>query len=162
MPNTFDGALGGLVSATATSVNGGRPQEWVARIARAFGGAIGAVLIGTILVSYSSGNPISPTAIPDASTTSSGTTALALALGLAAAFGLVLALGWRENRPGWPAAGFILGCLLLSGVFISTRFSTDAGVAVAYFPARTWWACILMPALGGLAAYAVLLRRTGR
>ena len=135
-----------------------RTGEWVPRLARTLGGLVGAVLISTLLVSYVVGGSTPWAAIPR-STSSLAATALAFVVGLPAGFALVLALGWRESRPSWPTAGFLLGSALVAGVFISTWYSSDAGMPPPGFPFRLWWACVLMPVLGALAAYVVLLRR---
>jgi len=150
-----------MESTVTTRVNREPFREWVARLARTLGGIVGAVLLGTLLVTYSPIGLIPPGAVPHGSTNLLVTVALALVIGVPAAFAAVLALGWRESRPGWPAAGFLLGCLVLSGVLVSTMFSTDAGAPLPYFPSYAWWACALIPAIGALAALFVLRRRSG-
>jgi len=148
-----------MLSTTAARASREPTWEWVARLARTAGAFVGAVFLGMLLVSLLPIDLTSPGAVPHNSTDQFITVSLAIAIGLPAAFAIVMAFGWRENRPGWPAAGFIVGCVVLAGVLVSTRFSTDAGVPLPYFPDYAWWACALAPAVGAVVAFFFLRRR---
>jgi peptidoglycan/LPS O-acetylase OafA/YrhL len=133
---------------------------WVARCTRALGGFVAALLLGTLLLTYSPIDAVAPGADQGPSANVWITLALALAIGLPAAFAIVVALGWRESRPAWPATGFVLGCLALSAVLISTRFLTDEGVPLPHFPDYGWVACAAIPAAGALLGLVFLRRRS--
>ncbi len=146
----------------APTVNGRPLGAWVARVARALGGFVAAILIGILVLSYSPIDLVAGGATERAGSAELVTLALGLLLALPAAFGIVLALGWREDRPVWAAGGFLLGCALVSAVLISTKYATDEGVALAHFPNYALVAAAVAPAIGAVLALVALRRRGHR
>jgi len=129
---------------------------WLARIARTFGGLVGAVWLGMALASLDVVGPLASGGGPGGS--ASFAAALGLVIATPLAFGIVLILGWNEGRPTWPLAGFVLGSEVASGLLIVAIRVDDAGAPSQ--AGLVWWAaCVSALVLGAFGAFAVIQRR---
>jgi len=144
---------------SASVLNNRHPSgQWVARIARTFGGFVGAVWLGMVLASSNVVGALTSRLVLSGSAHTLIAAVVGFAIGTPLAFGIVLALGWSESRPMWPVVGFVLGSQVSSALLI-----TAVGIDVAGAPSQpdlAWWAaCTSALVLGAFGALAVIQRR---
>jgi len=137
---------------------GGR---WVARIARTFGGFVGAVWLGMVLASSNVVGALTSGPAFSGSADILIAAVVGFVIGAPLAFGIVLALGWSESRPMWPVVGFVLGSQVSSALLITVIGVDGAGAPSQ--PELAWWAaCTSALVLGAFSALAVIQRRAGK
>jgi len=146
------------VPSTSVLNNRNPGGQWIARIARTFGGFVGAVWLGMVLASSSIVGALTSGLVFSGSDHTLITAVVGFVIGAPLAFGIVLALCWSESRPMWPVAGFVLGSQVTSALLITAIGIDNAGAPSQ--PDLAWWAaCASALVLGAFGALAVIQRQ---